>query len=54
MLIVRAFSAFGNRLVTVLVFVIEHVLPSPVTVSNIFWNIEVMAYLLTVQTADLV
>lgn len=54
MLFVNVFSSFGHRVLMALGFVLKHAIPTPVTISNIFWNLEVMAYLITVQTADLV
>ena len=54
MLLVNAFSKASYRLVTAVVFILKLAIPSPVIVSKIFVNLEIMAYLLTVQTVDLV
>ena len=35
-------------------FVLKHAVPSPVIVSKLFLNLEIMAYLVTVQTVELV
>lgn len=54
MLIVNAFSNLSYRLIMAVEFVLKHAIPSPVILSKIFVNLEVMAYLVTVQTVDFV
>ena len=54
MFLVNVFSNAGYRLMTAVGFILKLAIPSPVTVAKVFVNLEVMAYLLTVQTVDLV
>ena len=54
MFILNTFSDLSYRLVTAVGFILKHAIPSPVTVSKIFLNLEIMAYLATVQTVEIV